>query len=139
MRWESINTPNEVRKLIHIMLALTLLISTAGFALSKHYCGEVLASVSVGAESKPCCDPDTMPADCDCHSDTERAAVEDDFQLDQQVIKLAPNLQFALVSFLSELRLALLLDEPSRKLLFHSKQPPLAESDIYVKVQSFLI
>ena len=80
-----------------------------------------------------------MPADCDCHSDTDHVSVEDDFQLDQQVVKFTPQLQLVLVNFINELRLALLLDEPSKKLLFHSKQPPLAESEIYIKVQSFLI
>ena len=108
--------------------------------MTKHFCGEVLASVSVGAEdTKSCCDPNSMPADCDCHSDTDHVSVDDDFQLDQQVIKLTPHLQFVLVNFISELRLALLLDEPSRKLLFYSQQPPLAESDIYIRVQSFLL
>lgn len=96
--------------------------------------------MSIGAEeSKPCCDPNNMPADCNCNSDTEHVSVDDDFQLDQQVIKFTPALQATLIHFISELRLALLLDEPSRKLLFHSKQPPFAESDIYIRVQSFLI
>lgn len=130
----------QMRNLFHIFLVISLLISTAGFAVTKHFCGEVLASMSIGAEeSKPCCDANSMPADCDCHSDTNHESVDDDFQLDQQVIKLTPALQATLTHFLSELRLALLLDEPSRKLLFHSKQPLLAESDIYVKVQSFLL
>ncbi|GAA4429395.1 hypothetical protein GCM10023188_14710 [Pontibacter saemangeumensis] len=129
-----------MRHLFHIVLVISLLVSTAGFAVTKHFCGKVLANVSVGAaDTKSCCDPGSMPADCDCHSDTDHVSVEDDFQLDQQAIKFTPQLQLVLVHFISELRLALLLDEPSRKLLFHSKQPPLAESDIYIRVQSFLI
>lgn len=128
-----------MRNLFHIFLVISLLISTAGFAVTKHFCGKELASISIGSESKPCCDSSTMPVDCDCHSDTDHASVENDFQLDQQVIKFTPQQQFILVNFISELHLALLLDEPSRKLLFHSQQPPLAESDIYIKVQSFLI
>lgn len=129
----------QMKNLFHIFLVISLLISTAGFAVTKHFCGEVLANISVGSEAKSCCEPGSMPVDCDCHSNTEHVSVEDDFQLDQQVIKLTPNLQAVLVNFVSELRLTLLLDEPSKKLLFHSKQPPLAESDIYIKVQSFLI
>lgn len=129
-----------MRKLFHIFLVLALLISTAGFAVTKHFCGEVLASISVGrAESEPCCDPNTMPADCDCHSEADHMALDDDFQLDHQTVKFTPNLQATLFYFISELRFALLLDEPSKKLSFYSKQPPLAESDIYIKVQSFLI
>ncbi|PRY01415.1 hypothetical protein CLV24_14811 [Pontibacter ummariensis] len=119
---------------------MSLLFSTAGFAVTKHFCGKELASISVGTEAeKSCCNPHDMPEGCDCNSDTDHLSVDDDFQLDQQVIKLTPQLQATLVHLISELRLALLLDEPSKKLLFHSKQPPLAESDIYVKVQSFLI
>ncbi|WP_449301390.1 HYC_CC_PP family protein [Pontibacter rugosus] len=128
-----------MRNLFHIVLVISLLVSTAGFAVTKHFCGKMLASVSVGTEAKSCCDPGSMPADCDCHSDTDHVSVEDDFQLDQQVVKFTPQLQFVLVSFINELRLALLLDEPSRKLLFHSQQPPVAECDIYIRVQSFLI
>ena len=135
-----------MRNLFHIFLVISLLFSTAGFAVTKHFCGKELASVSLGTELKKCCDSDHskpfehgMSEDCDCHSDTDHVSVEDDFQLDQQVIKFTPQLQLVLVNFINELRLALLLDEPSKKLLFHSQQPPLAESDIYIKVQSFLI
>lgn len=133
-----------MKNLFHIFLVITLLLSTAGVAVTKHFCGEVLASISFGSEAKSCCDtnempPGSMPVGCDCQSDTDYVAVEDDFQLDKQVIKLTPPLQFVLVNFINELRLVLFLDEPSKKLLFYSKQPPLAESDIYIRVQSFLI
>jgi hypothetical protein len=128
-----------MRNLFHIFLVISLLTSTAGFAMTKHYCGQVLASVSVGAESKSCCESSQMPAGCDCQDEAGHVALDDDFQLEKHLIKFTPGLQATLFYFISELRLALFLDEPSRKLLFNLNQPPLAESDIYIKVQSFLI
>src|SRR5690606_1502853 len=45
-----------MRKSLHIFLAFLLLFSTTGVAISKHYCGEILQSVSINGETKSCCD-----------------------------------------------------------------------------------
>lgn len=63
-----------VKKILHITLALTLLIVTMGFTVSKHYCGDNLVSISVNHEAKSCCDSDNC-----CHNETNHYQLEDDF------------------------------------------------------------
>ena len=44
-----------LRKSSHIILAALLMISTMGMAVSKHYCGDDLVSVSMFDEAETCC------------------------------------------------------------------------------------
>ena len=43
------------KKLINIFITVTILISTTGFTISKHYCSGNLISVSVLSEAQSCC------------------------------------------------------------------------------------
>ena len=64
-----------VRKIIHIGLSITLLISTAGISISKHYCCDRLISVSLYSNADPCCDEQTGR----CDDETENYRLDDDF------------------------------------------------------------
>lgn len=65
-----------LKKVFHIILALMLLTATNGYAVSKHYCGDKLVSVSLFAEANDCCDG--LSDDC-CRNTSEY------FQIDQQI------------------------------------------------------
>lgn len=64
-----------LRKVSHIVISLLLLTSTMGLTLSAHYCGENLKSVSILADSAPCCD---IPDGC-CHDEASTYRINDDF------------------------------------------------------------
>jgi hypothetical protein len=128
-----------MRKFFHIFLILSLLVSTAGYAVTKQFCGEVLAHVSFGHNTQPCCEDAEMPSDCECASEVDHFAVDDEYQLDQQVIKLSPTLQATLVNFIRFLATAPLLEEQSNNLLPTLKYPPFTDLNIHIKVQSFLL
>jgi hypothetical protein len=64
------------RKLIHIIVALLLLTSTAGFTVSKHFCENRLVSVSMGSSSHSCNNEDR--SDC-CRDLTAHFQVKEDF------------------------------------------------------------
>lgn len=64
-----------IRKIIHIAVALLLLITTMGFTVSGHYCGDSLVKLTVNAEAESCCD---MENGC-CHTETEHFQLENDF------------------------------------------------------------
>jgi len=51
-----------------------LLVSTSGLAVSKHYCGDDLVSVEIGAEADSCCDDDAC-----CQTETQHLQLVDDF------------------------------------------------------------
>ena len=67
------------KRISHIILSFVLLVSTMGMAVSKHYCGEDLISVSVfNSENDACCDMD----DC-CHDEAHFFKVQEDFYTPQ--------------------------------------------------------
>jgi hypothetical protein len=65
------------KRISHIILSFVLLVSTMGMAVSKHYCGEDLISVSVfNSENDACCDMD----DC-CQNENQIYQVKEDFSI----------------------------------------------------------
>ncbi len=66
-----------LKRIAHIIFALLLLTATTGFALSKHYCGTDVVSVSINSEAESCCD-DMGSDDC-CRNETEHLQLKVDF------------------------------------------------------------
>ena len=63
-----------LQKFSHIVLASLLLVSTIGMAVSKHYCGGSLVSVSLFEEAEACCDDPGC-----CQTKNEFIQVKEDF------------------------------------------------------------
>lgn len=128
----------EVRKFFHIFIVISLLFSTAGLAVTKHFCGEVLAHVSLDEEPESCCDQPEIPSGCECHNEVDLLALEDEFHLEHQQVKITPVVQAILLDFSRLLAFSPIKEEQSNKLIT-LKYPPFAESDIHIRVQSFLL
>ena len=126
-----------MRQAVSVLLLLSVLVSSTGFTLAKHFCGGELAHISLSDEVKACCDgEDEMPSDC-CHDELAQLVL-DDSQLDHQTFQLQPLTFFTLsvlTHFLSVSPEATLPTSPWT--VFHS--PPLPTTDVYLRVQSFLI
>jgi hypothetical protein len=45
-----------LRKIIHILITLLLIVTTTGVTFSMHYCGGELISTSVNTDTEKCCD-----------------------------------------------------------------------------------
>lgn len=128
-----------MRKFFHIFLVLSLLMSTAGYAVTRHFCGQVLAHVSVGQETYSCCESEESPGGCECENETHHLVVDDEFQLDQQVIKVSPSLQAAFIGFMKFIAFAPLTEEEGKRLHPALDYPPFTDPDIHIRVQSFLL
>ncbi len=63
-----------IRKISNIIIAIILLVSTTGFTISKHYCGNELITVEINGEAESCCDS----PDC-CHTETQFNKLNVDF------------------------------------------------------------
>ena len=130
----------KVRNLFHIALVIILLISLGGITITRHFCGEFLAHTSIGTEAEPCCNGNEMPEDCNCHSQTETLALDDDFQLQKLSLKLDGATLAVLSYFIHYLETDSFVESDTGTLLSAYKSPPLTEpAAIYVQVQSFLI
>ncbi|MEL7587757.1 MAG: hypothetical protein AAGU19_13670 [Prolixibacteraceae bacterium] len=70
------------RKISHIAISLLLVILTAGFSVSKHYCGGMLVEVSVFAGSAAGCQESgnacTMNGGC-CHNEQLVVQIENTY------------------------------------------------------------
>lgn len=66
-----------LRKIKHIVLALLLLVSTNGIAISKHYCGANLKSVSILTTPESCCE---LPVGC-CHNEKVEIEIKDNYSI----------------------------------------------------------
>ena len=126
-----------MRQIISTILLFTIGISSSGFTLAKHFCGDSLAEVQLNQVVKSCCsDPGEMPDDC-CHNELDRALL-DGFSSDVK-IQLFPVLvllaEYVLVNHLA--LILPILDNSILQTAYHS--PPIPDSDVYLWVQSFLI
>lgn len=74
-----------LKRISHISLSLILLISTVGFAVSKHYCGDALVDVAFNENADSCCDDGAC-----CHNETLIYQLDEDFSAPQ--ITSAPDL-----------------------------------------------
>lgn len=128
-----------MRQIVSVLLLFSVLVSSSGFALTKHFCGEELAHVTIGDQTKTCCSDEEeqdMPSDC-CHNEVDQAVL-DNSQLDHQTLQLQP-LTFFTVSVLAHFLQFSCKASTISPLwtAFHS--PPAPGISVYLRVQSFLI
>ncbi len=65
------------KNFIRITLVASLLITTIGFPISKHYSGGELFSVAIFTDAESCCE---IPCDC-CSDETEHYQLNTDYHL----------------------------------------------------------
>jgi len=81
------------RKASNIATMLMLLISTTGFTISKHYCGNKIVSVSIDSRAESCCG---TACDC-CHTENITIHLEDDFVIQAFSVKFdSPEVDYFL-------------------------------------------
>lgn len=125
-----------MRKLVNIFLVFLLLFSTTGVAISKHYCGEILQSISVNGPVKSCCENQDMPEDC-CSDEVSLDRAEE-----LQLSQLNLNLSFSpYILYFTAFSLFDFSLEPLDQDYFISffESPPFAEQEIFILDQSFLL
>ncbi|MDA0194034.1 MAG: hypothetical protein O2887_05250 [Bacteroidetes bacterium] len=125
-----------MRRIAQILTIALILFSTIGVSVTKHYCGNILRSTAINTE--PNCGADEMPEGC-CHNETENFSIKDDFQLQAFDFKLNPPFASDVIDIfeVSGFRLDYYLGFENSQLTLRSHPP--SESDIYIRIQSFLI
>ncbi|MBT3424424.1 MAG: hypothetical protein HOD63_06230 [Bacteroidetes bacterium] len=122
-----------IKKIIHIVIAFILLISSVGVVVSVHYCHDELASISIFKEVQTCC---TNP-NC-CQSETisiqfDKDYVVEDIQQSENALALSSLINFVEINQTQ-------FDNTERiASLYSVRKPPLIESDIYIQIQRLLI
>lgn len=124
-----------MRKFFNISLIILLLLSTTGVAISNHYCGAILQKVTIN-EQHSCCDAKDMPDDC-CSDQTNY------FKSDHLIfsplnisLEFSPYILYYTSFNFVELNLQN-ADHAHYMALINSF--PIADPDIFARVQSFLL
>lgn len=64
-----------IKKFIHIILSLLLMVSTMGITINKHYSNNELFSTTIFVEAEGCCE---IPLGC-CHEESTFVQVKEDY------------------------------------------------------------
>lgn len=124
------------QKILALVLAVLILVSTNGITVEKFYCGSYLKSVHVFTSPKPCCPRPNTP-EGSCRTETKYSKADINIELPPLVLKLVP---LVISYFIYEV---FILTTPaiaqSSIVKYLNYKPPLIPEDIPVLIQSFLI
>lgn len=123
-----------LRKIIHIAVALLLLITTAGFTVSKHYCNNNLISVSVYGDATPC---NQRNHDNCCHDSKVHFQVENEFEIKHS--STLPDLTVQKSLLFSETNLLATQENSLQNFQFAVLKIPLSDQPDLAKLQRFLL
>ncbi len=86
-----------MKKALSILLAFVFLISSSGFSINRHYCGNKLKSTDillVHNDDTSCCGKKEMPKGC-CKNETQVIKIKENFTPNQTVI--LPSTDFIMI------------------------------------------
>jgi len=123
-----------LRKVIHIIVSLLLLVTTAGFTISRHYCKANLVSVSIYGNATPCNHNDH---DNCCNDSKDYFQVEDDFDLKES--SFLPDLTAHKYSLFSAVNLFVAQEYSIQNFQIAVLKFPLSDQPDLSKLQHFLL
>ncbi|RLD88551.1 MAG: hypothetical protein DRJ29_17205 [Bacteroidetes bacterium] len=133
------------RKVLHIVVAVFILISSTGFTINMHYCHDQLIDLAFLAPAHSCCDSekdDAIQSQDSCPGcQDESIVVEpgDDFEVSSSTCKFenAHNTTLFLTS--AVLHSIQSIDESTKNEVPWYKKPPPYQEVILSQIQSYLI
>lgn len=95
LRFTHLKHFNLIQKSIHIVVIFSVLLSTTGLVIHKHYCQDELKSVSFLVEADHCHETAPMPPSCPFHSshDTKNSVPSDCCDNEVEYLKSDQDLQ----------------------------------------------
>lgn len=125
-----------MKHIVPFILIAILMGSTIGLSISEHYCHDSLAITSIGIDSSnSCACPIPMDDDC-CKEVTTFYSLIGNFNLAQASISSQPTFELIQPIKFNTLAIA---HQPLNFNVFKDAIRPLAESKVFLMVQSFLL
>lgn len=123
-----------LKKIKYIVLVVLLVASTVGAAISKHYCGDHIVSISFLSSAAPCCD-DT-DSDC-CHNEDEFHILRVDYCVPNTFIASIYEFTINLIGFNEPIILS--IENNINNHIELNGKPPLEIQVFLAKYQSYLL
>lgn len=121
-----------LKKIVHIVFGLLLIVATTGFTISKHYCGNKLLSVSIFDIDKCMCGGPCK----DCHTNIKQIKVSDNYSISEVLHPKALVTAFAILVYNTEFSPLASLSDGNGVILY--KEPPPCSQSLFILHQSFL-
>ena len=134
-----------VRKVIHIVIAVFILISSTGFTINMHYCHDQLIDLALFAPAHSCCDTEVdganqSQASCPgCQDESIVVEPADDYEVSASAFNFENSYYTNL--FLSSVILNYYqgIDESTKNEVPWYKKPPPYQEVVLSQIQSYLI
>jgi hypothetical protein len=133
-----------IRKVLHIVIAVFILISTTGFTINMHYCHDQLIDMALLAPAHSCCDTEEdanqSQAGCPgCQDESIVVEPADDYEVSASAFNFE-NSYYANL-FLSSVIFNYFqgIDETTKNEVPWYKKPPPTQEVVLSKIQSYLI
>lgn len=134
-----------IRKVLHIVFAVFIVILSTGFTINMHYCHDQLIDMALLAPADSCCDNEengTNQSQDSCPGCQDKAIVLEHGD-DYEVPVMAFNFERAQITtlFLNPVILNSFhcIDEPAKNEVPWYKKPPPYQEVVLSQIQSFLI
>lgn len=129
-------------KIIHLIVAFVLLVSTIGVVINKHYSGGELFSTALFVDAESCCSSScchSMPME-GCHEELEYHKLEVDFTIPDNSTSLTfSTLDISLFLINPKFTGELYSDVIQNNIAFRDLKPPPKITDLTVLFHSLLI
>ena len=134
-----------IRKVIHIVIAVFILISSTGFTINMHYCHEQLIDMAFLAPAHSCCDTEEEEANqiqSSCPGcEDESIAVEpgDDYEVSASTFNFENSYHTNLILSSVIFNYFQGIDESTKNEVPWYKKPPPYQEVVLSQIQSYLI
>lgn len=118
------------KRIINILLALIVLISTCGITFNKHFCHGKLISVSIFDKPESCCGGTCKS----CHSESTSFKLKDNFLVSLEIIPPV-SIELAILFEYFEIISIEIFKEP--QFVFLSSSPPLIGDSVFLLFRTF--
>jgi hypothetical protein len=130
-------SPEMIRKLLHIIIAVFILISSTGFTINMHFCHDQLIDIAFLTPAQSCCDlQDKCPG---CQDESIVVEHSDDYEVSVNAFNFenSHNTTLLLTSVIINYYQG--IDESTNNEVPWYKKPPPYQEVVLSQIQSYLI
>ena len=110
-----------IRKTVNITLLIVFLLSSVGYSVSMHYCGNTLISVAIDLKAQSCCGDESGTC---CHNETKHYQIQDSYVASMQDINNQTKSISDLIFFVSNLSQFSTCDVINTEIQLIAESPP---------------
>ncbi|MFA9389430.1 MAG: hypothetical protein ACERKD_06465 [Prolixibacteraceae bacterium] len=123
-----------IRKITYFSFAILLLITSAGFSMSKHFCHDQLVEVVIDKQVEPCCGEDGC-----CHTETTMVQLDDEaVNIAAVSVPVTTVTQLAMLSSI-DLLVSFTADPQKEEFIEYISPPPPKIQTVLSNLQTYIL